>query len=64
MDKMPKRRKDKDNPYTLLKEGNNYYVLFDNKIIYYRFFTSFRMTFVFLACISKSCKHLKFMQAY
>lgn len=28
MDKMPKRRKDKDNPYTLLKEGNNYYVLF------------------------------------
>ena len=32
VDKLPKRRKFKDNPYTLLIENNNYYIVFkDNK---------------------------------
>lgn len=37
MDKLPIRRKFKDNPYTLLIEDNNYYVLFrDNKNIFHK----------------------------
>ena len=30
MDNSPKRRKHKDNPYTLMIENNNYYVLFND----------------------------------
>lgn len=30
MDKVPKRRKSNDNPYTLVIENNKYYVLFDD----------------------------------
>ena len=37
MDKLPKRRKFKDNPYTLLIENNKYYILFkDNKNILHK----------------------------
>ncbi len=37
MEKLPKRRKKKDNPYTLLIENSNYYVLFkDGRFILHK----------------------------